>query len=128
MWSDFKEFAIKGNVVDLAVAVVIGAAFGQMITSLVNDIITPIIGIIIGGIDFRRIIWHVDDANLLVGNFIQSVFDFTIVAFSIFMVVRIMMKIQNTKGEVIVEEEPSIDMKEALLIEIRDILKKDAKK
>lgn len=128
MWSDFKKFALKGNVLDLAIAVVIGAAFGQIITSLVNDIITPLIGIILGGIDFTRIIWHVDDANLLVGNFIQSVVDFAIVAFSIFMVVRIMMKFQATKDEVIVQEEPSIDTKEALLIEIRDILEKDAKK
>lgn len=128
MWSDFKKFALKGNVVDLAIAVVIGAAFGQIITSLVNDIITPLIGIVMGGIDFTRIIWHVDDANVLVGEFIQSVVNFGIVAFSIFIVVRIMMKFQRKKEEVIVEEEPSIDAKEALLIEIRDILKKDAKK
>ena len=122
MWNDFKKFALKGNVMDLAVAVVIGAAFGKIITSLVEDIITPLLGVILGGIDFTGIIWPVGDAKVLIGNFIQSVINFIIIAFSIFMFIRLMMKFQRKKEEVI-EEGPSIDAKEALLIEIRDLLK-----
>ena len=122
MWNDFKKFALKGNVMDLAVAVVIGAAFGKIITSLVEDIITPLLGVILGGIDFTGIIWLVGDAKVLIGNFIQSVINFIIIAFSIFMFIRLMMKFQRKKEEVI-EEGPSIDAKEALLMEIRDLLK-----
>ncbi len=122
MWNEFKKFALEGNVMDLAIAVVIGAAFGKIITSLVDDIITPLIGILMGGIDFTRIIWHVEDANVFVGNFIQSVVDFTIVTLSIFMVIRLMMKFKSKKEKTI-EKEPPIDTKETLLVEIRDLLK-----
>lgn len=122
MWQDFKKFALKGNVMDLAVAVVIGAAFGKIVSSLVADIITPLIGVLMGGIDFTGIIIPVGDAEVMVGNFIQSIVDFLIVAFAIFMVIRILMKFQRKK-EAVVEEGPVIDAKEALLTEIRDLLK-----
>ena len=122
MWQDFKKFALKGNVMDLAIAVVIGAAFGKIISSLVSDIITPLLGIVLGGIDFTSIIWTVGKSEVLIGNFIQSVFDFIVVAFSIFMFVRVLMKFQRKKEDVI-EEGPTIDTKEALLVEIRDLLK-----
>lgn len=122
MWQDFKKFALKGNVMDLAIAVVIGAAFGKIISSLVSDIITPLLGMVLGGIDFTSIIWTVGKSEVLIGNFIQSVFDFLIIAFAIFMFVRLLMKFQRKKEDVI-EEGPTIDAKEALLVEIRDLLK-----
>ncbi|WP_394188076.1 large conductance mechanosensitive channel protein MscL [Paenisporosarcina quisquiliarum] len=122
MWQDFKKFALKGNVMDLAIAVVIGAAFGKIISSLVSDIITPLLGIVLGGIDFTSIIWTVGKSEVLIGNFIQSIFDFLIIAFAIFMFVRLLMKFQRKKEDVI-EEGPTIDAKEALLVEIRDLLK-----
>lgn len=122
MWQDFKKFALKGNVMDLAIAVVIGAAFGKIVTSLVTDIITPLIGVLMGGVDFSGLVFQVGKAKFMYGNFIQSIFDFIIVALAIFMVIRIMMKFQRKKEEV-VEESPAIDAKEALLVEIRDLLK-----
>lgn len=122
MWKDFKKFALKGNVLDLAIAVVIGTAFGKIISSLVADIITPILGIVLGGINFTSMFWLVGDSKVMIGSFIQSIFDFIIVAFSIFMFVRLLMKFQRKKEEVI-EEGPTIDAKEALLVEIRDLLK-----
>ncbi|MFC6040017.1 large conductance mechanosensitive channel protein MscL [Paenisporosarcina macmurdoensis] len=122
MLQDFKKFILKGNVMDLAVAVVIGAAFAAIVTSLVKDIITPLIGIILGGVDFTGLVLTVGDAQVMYGNFIQSIFNFIIVALAIFMFVRILMKFQRKKEEV-VEEGPAIDAKEALLSEIRDLLK-----
>lgn len=122
MWQDFKKFALKGNVIDLALAVVIGAAFGKIITSLVADIITPLIGILMGGVNFTGLVFEVGSASVMYGNFIQSIFDFIIVALAIFMVIRIMMKFQRKK-EAVIEEGPAIDAKEALLVEIRDLLK-----
>lgn len=122
MWHDFKKFALKGNVMDLAVAVVIGAAFGKITSSLVVDIITPLIGVLMGGINFTGIIWTIGESDILIGNFIQSVVNFTIVAFAIFIVIRLIMKFQHKKEEVI-EGGPSIDAKEALLTEIRDLLR-----
>ncbi len=122
MWQNFKKFALKGNVMDLAIAVVIGAAFGKIISSLVSDIITPFLGIVLGGIDFTSIIWTVGKSEVLIGNFIQSIFDFVIIAYAIFMFVRLLMKFQRKKEDVI-EEGPTIDAKEALLVEIRDLLK-----
>ena len=77
---EFKTFAVKGNVVDLAVAVVIGGAFGKIVTSLVNNIITPLIGVVLGGIDFSSMSVHIGDAEITYGVFIQSVIDFLIVS------------------------------------------------
>lgn len=122
MWQDFKKFALKGNVMDLAIAVVIGAAFGKIVTSLVTDIITPLIGVMMGGVNFTGLMIKVGAAEVMYGKFLQTIFDFFIIALAIFMVIRIMMKFQRKKEEV-VEEGPAIDAKEALLAEIRDLLK-----
>lgn len=125
MWKDFKEFAFKGNVLDLAVAVVIGAAFGKIVTSLVENIITPLVGILLNGVDFTSLYLPYKDTKILYGNFIQSVFDFIVIAFSIFLFIRLLSKF-NRKEEVveIMEEAPPVDAKEVLLEEIRDLLKK----
>lgn len=127
MWKDFKEFAMKGNVIDLAVAVVIGAAFGKIVSSLVDNIITPLIGILTGGIDFTNsFIVQVGDAKILFGTFLQSIIDFMIIAFAIFMFIRMLSKLKREKDEDVVEEPaPELDAKEELLKEIRDLLKKE---
>lgn len=121
MFKDFKEFAFKGNVFDLAIAVVIGAAFGKIVSSLVEHIITPLIGLISGGIDFSGLSYTFLDTKIMYGMFIQTVIDFLIVAFAIFMVIRLLMKFKR-KEEPIVGD-VAIDAKEALLEEIRDLLK-----
>lgn len=122
MWKDFKEFAFKGNVFDLAVAVVIGAAFGKIVTSLVENIITPLIGYISGGINFSGLSQPLGDDELTYGVFLQSIIDFLIVAFVIFMVIRLLAKFKK-KEEAVVEEAPKVDPQEELLAEIRDLLK-----
>ncbi|HJH10807.1 MAG TPA: large conductance mechanosensitive channel protein MscL [Metalysinibacillus jejuensis] len=123
MWKDFKEFAMKGNVIDLAVAVVIGAAFGKIVSSLVDNIIMPLVGVLTGGIDFTKsFVLKVGDAEVAFGVFLQSIIDFVIIAFAIFMFVRILSKLQRKKEEA--PAEPEVDTKEELLVEIRDLLKK----
>ena len=82
--AEFKKFAFKGNVLDMAVGVIIGGAFGKIVTSLVADIITPAIGLLLGGVDFKTLAWQVGEASITYGNFIQNVIDFIIIAFSIF--------------------------------------------
>ncbi|WP_342462959.1 large conductance mechanosensitive channel protein MscL [Ureibacillus sp. FSL K6-8385] len=125
MWKEFKEFAIKGNVIDLAVAVVIGAAFGKIISSLVDNIIMPLVGVLTGGIDFTKsFIWQVGDATVSFGVFLQSVIDFLIISFAIFIFIRMLNKLKKKKIEEVVEETASeLDTKEELLKEIRDLLK-----
>lgn len=124
MWKDFKEFAMKGNVIDLAVAVVIGAAFGKIVSSLVDNIIMPLVGILTGGVDFTKsFVLKVGDAEVAFGVFLQSIIDFVIIAFAIFMFVRILSKLQRKKEEE-PEAVPEVDVKEELLVEIRDLLKK----
>lgn len=123
----FKAFAMKGNVIDLAVAVVIGAAFGKIVSSLVTDVITPVIGLLMGGVDFSGLSYKVGDAVLSYGIFVQSVIDFIIVALAIFMVVKGIAKAQEKamkKNEVVEEKphEPSEEVK--LLREIRDSLRR----
>ena len=120
--SEFKEFIMQGNVVDLAVGVIIGEAFGKIVTSLVNDILMPIIGILIGGIDFTGLSVKVADAEILYGSFIQQIIDFLIVAFCIFFFIKIIGRF--TKKEEKVEEEPKKSDEVLLLEEIRDELKK----
>jgi large conductance mechanosensitive channel len=90
MLKEFRDFAMRGNVMDLAVAVIIGGAFGKIITSLVNDILMPLIGLVLGGLDFSGLSFKVKDAVIGYGSFIQSIVDFAIVAFVIFMLVRTM--------------------------------------
>lgn len=120
MWKEFKEFAMKGNVVDMAVGVVIGGAFGKIVTSLVNDIIMPIFGILLGGIDFTHLELSAGDAAIKYGAFIQSIVDFLIIAFSIFIFLKIFTKKEKKKEE---PSEPKPSQEEILLAEIRDLLK-----
>lgn len=124
MWKDFKEFALKGNVVDLAVAVVIGAAFGKIVSSLVENIITPLIGLLSGGVDVSGLSYTFLKAEITYGVFIQSIIDFLIISFAIFMAIRLLSKLQRKK-EVAEEPAPTIDAKEELLREIRDLLKQE---
>lgn len=122
MWAEFKAFAVKGNVLDLAIAVVVGAAFGNIVSSLVDNIITPLIGILLDGINFSNLMYKIGSAEVTYGIFIQSVIDFVIISFTIFISVRLLMKIQPNK-EPDEEAPPKTDAKEELLIEIRDLLK-----
>ncbi|MEK4628932.1 MAG: large conductance mechanosensitive channel protein MscL [Solibacillus sp.] len=127
MWKDFKEFAMRGNVMDLAVAVVIGAAFGKIVDSLVKNIIMPLVGILTGGIDLTNE-WKFGsgDAQVALGVFVQSIIDFLIIAFVIFIVLRVISKFNRKKEEAVVEQPtPKLDTKEELLKEIRDLLKKE---
>lgn len=138
---EFKEFALKGNVVDLAVAVIIGTAFGKIITSLVNDVLMPPIGKLMGGVNFSDLFYNLDSgkgpfaslaeakaagaAVIAYGSFINTVIDFTIVAFCIFMVVKAMNTMKRKPVPVVVTPapapEPTTDQK--LLMEIRDLLR-----
>lgn len=127
MWEDFKAFAFQGNVMDLAVAVVIGAAFGKIVTSLVENIITPLVGALFSGINFEGIVYEIGDATIEVGVFIQSIFDFFVIAASIFLFVRLLMKLKR-KQEVAEEEVEEADPQEQLLTEIRDLLAENNKK
>jgi len=134
---EFKEFAMKGNVIDLAVGVVIGAAFGKIVSSLVSDIIMPPIGLLVGGIDFKDIAINMKDAvvdpatgkllkaavTLKIGNFIQSIVDFTIVAFAIFLLIKGVNNLTRKKNEAPAAPPPPTKDQE-LLTEIRDLLKK----
>lgn len=124
MWKDFKEFAFQGNVLDLAIAVVIGAAFGKIVTSLVENVIMPIVGGLFRGVNFEHLSFSIRGSEVLYGSFIQSIFDFIVIAASIFLFVRLLMKFKR-KEEVEEEEEvEEVDAQEALLTEIRDLLKK----
>lgn len=148
---DFKSFAMKGNVIDMAVGVIIGGAFGKIVTSLVNDIIMPPIGLLVGGMDFKDLKWEMKEAvlnadgavetaavTLNYGNFIQQTIDFLIIAMSIFVVIRIIARLSelHAQAEEAAKEaakeaapvpapapapEPSAE--EKLLAEIRDLLK-----
>lgn len=121
---EFKEFIARGNVVDLAVGVVIGGAFSKIVSSLVNDIIMPLVGIIIGGIDFTSLSIKFKDATINYGNFIQTVIDFLIVAWCIFVVIKIINSFQRKKKEEPKPvEPPKKDEQIILLEEIRDLLK-----
>ena len=125
-FKEFKEFISKGNVMDMAVGVIIGGAFGKIVTSLVNDILMPLIGIITGGIDFTTLSVKVGEAELTYGNFIQSVIDFLIVALCIFFMTKAIAK-AGEKLKKKQEEEaaaaPAGPTSEELLTEIRDLLK-----
>lgn len=125
MWKDFKEFAFKGNVMDLAVAVVIGAAFGKIVSSLVENIITPLVGILFSGVNFTGLKYTVGNADILYGEFLQSIFDFFVIAAAIFLFIRLLMKFK--RKEEVEEEEVEIEAQEALLTEIRDLLKEQNK-
>lgn len=126
---EFKTFAMRGNVVDLAVAVVIGGAFGKIVSSLTGDIIMPVIGLLTGGVDFSNLVWTMKEAQganpaitLNYGLFINSIVTFLIIAFVIFSIIKVMNKLQAKKEEK-PKEEPKPSREETLLTEIRDILK-----
>lgn len=127
---EFKEFALQGNVVDMAVAVVIGAAFGKIVTSLVDDIIMPLIGSIIGNVNFTELKCTLNGSNIMYGNFIQTIIDFLIVALCIFLVLKGFMGLKNKAAtskndEAEVEEEKVVVETElSVLTEIRDMLNK----
>src|SRR5699024_6479249 len=121
MWNDFKAFIAQGNVLELAVAVVIGAAFGRIVTSLVDNIIMPLRGILLTGLDYTNLKSSVGNAEILSGTFLQSICDFLIIAFSIFRFIRLAMEFKRKEEET---EEQEVDPQEALLTEIRDLLKK----
>src|SRR5690625_2024773 len=104
MWKDFKEFIAQGNVLDLAVGIIIGAAFGQIVSSLVDNIIMPLIGIILGGVDFKGLQITIGNAHIEYGIFMQHILDFLIIAFSIFIFIRLINKLRR-KLEVKEEEE-----------------------
>lgn len=124
MWNEFKKFAFKGNVVDLAVGVVIGAAFGKIVSSLVKDVITPLLGMVLGGVDFTDLKLTFGKSSIMYGNFIQTIFDFLIIAAAIFMFVKVFNKLTSRKEEEEKEEEiPEPTKEEELLGEIRDLLK-----
>lgn len=129
MWKDFKKFVIRGNVIDLAVAVIIGGAFGKIVTSFVNDVVMPLIGIILGKVDFKSLRWVIEPAMgdqpevaVYYGNFIQNVVDFVIIAFVIFIMIRIIEK-AKAKPEPTPAEPPKPSDEVVLLSEIRDLLK-----
>ena len=121
--SDFKEFISRGNVVDMAVGVIIGGAFGKIVTSLVNDVLMPVIGVFLGGLDFSDLSIKVGDATIKYGSFIQTIVDFLIVAFCIFMIVKLFESFKKKKEEE-TEEAPKKSDEALLLEEIRDLLKK----
>lgn len=129
MFKEFKEFAFKSNVVDLAVGVIIGGAFGKIVTSLVNDILMPMIGVLLGGINFKGLKYVITPANgdiaesaILYGSFIQSIVDFVIIAAAIFLFIKFLSSVKKKKPNV--PTAPPAPSQEVLLLEeIRDLLK-----
>lgn len=143
-WKEFKEFSVKGNVVDLAVAVIIGGAFGKIVSSLVTDILMPLISVIVGGINFSEHRWILKkevvspEGTILqpevvvnIGNFIQNVFDFLIIALAVFFMVKLIMRAKKSffvKEEMKEEKDEKVAViteEQKLLTEIRDILKEN---
>lgn len=136
MLKEFKTFISKGNVVDLAVGVIIGGAFGKIVSSLVNDILMPIIGVLLGGIDFSNLVLEIGKAKIAYGMFIQNIIDFLIIAFCVFMFVKainkltILTKKEEKKEEKVTETELSVlkEIREELKVNNKKIAKKTTKK
>lgn len=126
---DFKKFISRGNVVDMAVGVIVGGAFGKIVTSLVNDMIMPLIGVVLGGLDFSKLNIVIGNAKIQYGTFIQTIIDFLIISFCIFMMIKLFEKFKK-KEEVKEEseEEKQVSDEVKLLEEIRDLLKKNKQK
>ncbi|HHW73313.1 MAG TPA: large-conductance mechanosensitive channel protein MscL [Firmicutes bacterium] len=135
MLQEFKKFALRGNVVDMAVGVIVGGAFGKIVTSLVNDVVMPILGLLVGRVDLtalKIVLRHANDTTpelaLTYGAFLQNVLDFLIISFSIFMAIRMLNKLKKKEEEAppapAAPPEPSAE--EKLLAEIRDLLKQQA--
>ena len=124
---EFKAFISKGNIIDMAVGVIIGSAFSKIVTSVVNDILMPLLGIVIGGLDFTNLTLKVGDAVITYGVFLQNIIDFLIIAICIFTFVKIVSKFnKKEESKVEVKKEPKKDEQIILLEEIRDLLKKQA--
>jgi len=123
---EFKEFAIKGNVLDLAIGVIIGGAFGKIVSSLVTDVIMPLIGVLVGTVDFKELKMVVGKSTVTYGNFIQNIFDFLIVAFVIFLTIKTLnsFKRKQKAAEATTPVFPISSKEVVLLTEIRDILAK----
>jgi large conductance mechanosensitive channel len=129
MMKEFKEFAVKGNVIDMAVGIIIGAAFGKIVSSFVGDVIMPPLGVLVGGIDFSNLVFTVKDAvgeipAVVIGSgkFIQTVVDFTIIAFAIFIAIKGINSLKRKEEEALkAPQEPPAQ--EVLLTQIRDLLK-----
>lgn len=130
IWKEFKDFAFKGNVLDMAVGVIIGTAFSKIVSSIVSDLVMPLFGYLTSGMKFTDMKWVLDaetEAAITYGNFIQNVIDFFIIALSVFLFVRLISKTKGKlvkKEEEVVEEAPKGPTTEELLTEIRDLLKK----
>ncbi|HBJ77304.1 MAG TPA: large conductance mechanosensitive channel protein MscL [Porphyromonadaceae bacterium] len=140
---EFKTFSVKGNAIDMAVGIIVGGAFGKIVTSIVNDIIMPPIGWLIGGVSFSNLKYELPSVNLGLtklepvtinyGNFIQTIIDFTIIAFCVFLLVKLVAKISNAQKKEEAKEEPKVPVEpepskeEKLLMEIRDILREKNK-
>lgn len=125
--SEFKAFALKGNVLDMAVGVIIGGAFGKIVTSLVENVITPAIGLLMGGVSFADLAYTVGGAEIKYGAFIQTIIDFFIIALSIFVFIKVVAALSKKKEEAVPEEPPKKADDVVLLEEIRDLLKDKAK-
>lgn len=128
MIKEFKKFISRGNVIDLAVGVIMGGAFSNIVTSLVNNVLMPFIGVLLGGLDFSNLFIQVKDATIKYGMFIQSIIDFLIVAICIFIMIKFINKLASINHK---KEEKKEEVKKAedilLLEEIRDLLKKEVK-
>ncbi len=132
MFKEFKKFALKGNVIDLAVGVIIGGAFGKIVTSLVNDIVMPLLGVLLGKVNLKHMKWiirpaegDITELSVLYGAFLQNIIDFLIISLSIFLVIKLITSLKKKE-----EDKPSAppappepSKEEVLLTEIRDILK-----
>ncbi len=119
---EFKAFAVRGNVVDLAIAVIIGTAFGKIVSSLVDNVIMPFLGIFVGGVDFSGLSLAVGDVVVKYGLFLQSIVDFVIIAFVIFLVVKGIARLKRVEETVVEEAKEVISHEVRLLGEIRDLL------
>jgi len=117
---EFREFAMKGNVVDLAVGVIIGVAFGKIVASAVNDIIMPLVGTLLGGLDFNSLMVEIGNAKIQYGKFIQTCVDFVIIAWVIFVAVKVINRVKRAEPP---PAPPTPPREEQLLTEIRDLLK-----
>jgi len=125
MLKEFRDFIARGNVIDLAVGIIIGAAFTAIVNSIVEDLVNPLIGLLIGGVDFNSVSFGIGDAQFMIGNFINAVIKFLIIAWVVFLIVKAMNKVKDVaiKVEVVEPEAPAGPTQEELLMEIRDALK-----
>ncbi|MDO1604614.1 large conductance mechanosensitive channel protein MscL [Lactobacillus sp. YT155] len=125
--NEFKEFISKGSVVDLAVGVIVGGVFKDLTSSLVTNLINPLIGIFLGQVDLSSIVWKIGDANFKIGAFINSIIEFLIIMFVIFLIVKAINKMRSIGKKNEEEEQANVKTTDDYLIEIRDLLKENQK-